>query len=51
VLSGVIEVRLCTHPALSNLRLVAILENFEVTIKRANLEGSPIALLNIRKIE
>jgi hypothetical protein len=43
--------RICTHPTLPNLRVVAILENFEVINKRANLEGSPIALLNIRKIE
>ena len=51
MLSGVVKDRICTHPALPNLRLVTILENFEVIYKRANLEGSSITLLNVRKIE
>lgn len=51
MLSGVVKERICTHPALPNLRIVTILENFEVIYKRANLQGSLITLVNVREIE
>jgi hypothetical protein len=42
---------ICTYSALADLRLVAILENFEVINESADLKSSPVPFLNVGKIE
>lgn len=40
-----------TYPAFSNFRLITVLENLEIIHECAHLESSPVALLDVGKVE